>query len=65
MKSAKDMSFQFVFTEVKLLQLSDAQEVTHVLFDACVEIFPHYELTTVNRVAAMIAQCLFMSPIIS
>lgn len=51
------MDFQFNFTEVKLGQLLRGNKEVHAWFDACVEIFPHYELTTVNRVAAFIAQC--------
>ncbi len=51
------MSFDFKFTEEKLGQILRGNKEIHAWYDACVEMFPHYEITTLKRVSYFLAQC--------
>jgi len=51
------MSFEFDFTLEKLKQCVKNNAHTEELYDILVELLPHYEITTVNRVAGFLAQC--------
>lgn len=51
------MSFQFNFTREKLAAIIKRNQHSGAWFDALNEILPKYEITTVNRVAAFVAQC--------
>jgi putative chitinase len=47
----------FNFTEEKLGQILRGNKEVHAWYDACMEMFPHYEITTMKRVAHFLAQC--------
>ena len=47
----------FNFTEEKLGQILRGNKEVHAWFDACMEMFPHYEINTMKRVAHFLAQC--------
>ena len=51
------MSFEFEFTEEKLQQCLSRNKNISVLFEALENVLPKYEITTVERVAAFLAQC--------
>ena len=51
------MSFEFEFTEEKLKKCLSRNKNTPALFEAFSTVLPNYEITTVDRVAAFLAQC--------
>jgi putative chitinase len=51
------MSFEFEFTEEKLKKCLSRNKNTPALFEAFSTVLPKYEITTVDRVAAFLAQC--------
>jgi len=51
------MSFEFEFTEEKLQKCLSRNKNIDVLFEALENVLPKYEITTVERVAAFLAQC--------
>jgi putative chitinase len=51
------MSFDFDFTEEKLQKCLPRNKHIHDLFDSLEKVLPKYEITTVDRVAAFLAQC--------
>jgi putative chitinase len=51
------MSFEFEFTEEKLQKCLSRNKNIHDLFEAFEEVLPKYDITTVDRVAAFLAQC--------
>ena len=51
------MSFNFDFTPEKLAKCLSRNKNTADLFHAFSEVLPRYEITTVERVAAFLAQC--------
>ena len=51
------MSFEFEFTEEKLQECLTRNKNIDVLFEALQNVLPKYEITTVERVAAFLAQC--------
>ena len=51
------MSFEFEFTEEKLKKCLSRNKNTPALFEAFNTVLPKYEITTVDRVAAFLAQC--------
>lgn len=51
------MSFDFEFTEEKLQQCLPRNKNIHDLFESLENVLPKYEITTVERVAAFLAQC--------
>ena len=51
------MSFNFDFTEAKLASCLKKNNHPGVLFPVFEEIFPKYDITTVERVAGFLAQC--------
>lgn len=51
------MSFEFEFTEEKLKKCLSRNKNIHDLFEAFEEVLPKYDITTVDRVAAFLAQC--------
>lgn len=51
------MSFEFEFTEEKLQKCVPRNKNIHDLFEALNEVLPKYEINTVERVAAFLAQC--------
>ena len=51
------MSFEFDFTEEKLQKCLSRNKHIHDLFESLEKVLPKYEITTVERVAAFLAQC--------
>jgi len=51
------MSFNFDFTEEKLAKCLSRNKNISALYDAFNNVLPKYEITTVERVAAFLAQC--------
>ena len=51
------MSFDFEFTEEKLAKCLKNNKKIHDLFEAFENVLPKYEITTLDRVAAFLAQC--------
>jgi putative chitinase len=51
------MSFEFDFTEEKLQKCLSRNKHIHDLFESLDKVLPKYEITTVERVAAFLAQC--------
>lgn len=51
------MSFEFDFTEQKLANILTRNKKVHEWYEAMVTQLPQFEVTTVNRVAAFVAQC--------
>jgi putative chitinase len=51
------MSFNFDFTAEKLAKCLSRNKNTAELFEVFSEVLPRYEITTVERVAAFLAQC--------
>jgi putative chitinase len=51
------MSFEFEFTEEKLKKCLSRNKNAPALFEAFNTVLPKYEITTVDRVAAFLAQC--------
>ena len=51
------MSFEFDFTEEKLQKCLSRNKNIHDLFESLEKVLPKYEITTVERVAAFLAQC--------
>ena len=51
------MSFEFDFTEEKLKKCLSRNKNIHELFVSLEKVLPKYEITTVERVAAFLAQC--------
>ena len=51
------MSFEFDFTEEKLKKCLSRNKNIHDLFESLEKVLPKYEITTVERVAAFLAQC--------
>jgi putative chitinase len=51
------MSFDFDFTQEKLAECLHRNKNIPDLFEALCNVFPRYEITTVDRVAAFLAQC--------
>jgi len=51
------MSFEFDFTEEKLKKCLSRNKNPRDLFESLEKILPKYEITTVERVAAFLAQC--------
>ena len=51
------MSFEFDFTAEKVAACLTKNKNTAQLFDAFNEVFPKYDITTVERVAGFLAQC--------
>ena len=51
------MSFDFEFTAEKLAKCLPRNKNINDLFDAFNNIFPRYDITTVERVAGFLAQC--------
>ena len=51
------MSFEFDFTEEKLAKCLARNKNISTLFDTFNNVLPKYEITSVERVAAFLAQC--------
>lgn len=51
------MSFQFDFTEEKLAKILPRNKNVHEWYEAMCESFPDFEITSIPRVAAFLAQC--------
>jgi putative chitinase len=51
------MSFNFDFTQEKLAKCLSRNKNTAELFEVFSEVLPRYEITTIERVAAFLAQC--------
>jgi putative chitinase len=51
------MSFNFDFTQEKLAKCLSRNKNTAELFEVFNEVLPRYEITTIERVAAFLAQC--------
>jgi putative chitinase len=51
------MSFEFEFTEEKLKKCVSKNKNIHDLYEALNTVLPKYEINTVDRVAAFLAQC--------
>jgi putative chitinase len=51
------MSFEFDFTKEKLAKCLSRNKNTAQLFEVFNEVLPKYEITTIERVAAFLAQC--------
>jgi len=51
------MSFNFDFTQEKLAKCLSRNKNTAQLFEVFNEVLPRYEITTIERVAAFLAQC--------
>lgn len=51
------MSFNFDFTQEKLAKCLSRNKNTAQLFEVFTEVLPKYEITTIERVAAFLAQC--------
>lgn len=51
------MSFEFDFTKEKLAKCLARNKNTAELFEVFSEVLPRYEITTIERVAAFLAQC--------
>lgn len=51
------MSFNFDFTQEKLTKCLSRNKNTAELFEVFSEVLPRYEITTIERVAAFLAQC--------
>ena len=51
------MSFEFDFTKEKLAKCLSRNKNTAELFEVFSEVLPRYEITTIERVAAFLAQC--------
>jgi putative chitinase len=51
------MSFEFDFTEEKLQKCLPRNKHIHSLFESLEKVLPKYEINTIDRVAAFLAQC--------
>jgi len=51
------MSFEFEFTEEKLKKCVSRNKNVHILYESLNTVLPKYDINTVDRVAAFLAQC--------